>query len=196
MRAISVRAAGDWTGEPDDCVVLDFAERGRRQGALKGVRGLGFERDLPEAALLRSGDALALEDGRLVEVLAAPEPLIEIRARDPKLLAQLAWRLGDRHAPAQILANRLRARPDAEFAMLARDMGADVVEIEAPFDPEGAIYSPARARHHAHHEHAHHEHAHRDHAHHDGHGHGCGCGHGHHHDDDHHDHGHRGHPRK
>lgn len=196
MRAIDVRAAGGWTGEPVDSVVLDHDDRRRRQGALKGVRGLSFELDLPEAVLLRSGDALALEDGRLVEVLAAPEPLIEIRARDPKLLARVAWTLGDRHAPAQILTSRLRARRDETIAALARSMGADVVEIEAPFDPEGAAYARHAPSHHDHghhdhrlHDHGHHDHGHHAHddrqapAHHD-HDHGCGCGH-------HHDHGHK-----
>ena len=80
LRADKVIAAGQWTGAPADTVVLDFDERYRRRVAMTGVGGLAFLLDLAEAAMLRGGDGLSLEDGRIVEVVAAPEPLAEIRA--------------------------------------------------------------------------------------------------------------------
>ena len=80
LRAETVIPAGAWSGEPVDSVVLDFDERHRRRVAMTGVRGLDFLLDLPEAVALRAGDGLALDDGRVVEVVAAPEPLAEIRA--------------------------------------------------------------------------------------------------------------------
>jgi urease accessory protein len=79
MRATSVKQAPSWSGDAIDSVVLDYDDRHRRRMAMTGTRGLSFLLDLPEAAFLRHGDALVLEDGRLVEVLAAPEPLLEIR---------------------------------------------------------------------------------------------------------------------
>ena len=203
-RAIAVKAAGSWTGEPVDTVVLDFDDRHRRRIAMKGIRGFEFLLDLEEAFVLRSGDALALEDGRLVEVLSAPEPLAEIKVADLKQLARVSWHLGNRHLPTQILGTKLRIRRDHVIEDMVRGLGADVTEIEAPFDPEGGAYAQHVATHghdhhdhgHAHHGHHHddHDHAHHDHEHHDhGHAHGdaCGCGHDHEHDHKHdHAHGH------
>ncbi|MFO1134116.1 MAG: urease accessory protein UreE [Rhodoblastus sp.] len=189
MRAIEVKAAGSWREEAADTVVLDFDDRHRRRIAMKGIRGLDFVLDLPEAIMLRSGDALALEDGRLVEVLSAPEPLLEIAARDQKHLVRVAWHLGNRHLPTQIMGARLRIRRDHVIAEMARGLGAEVREIEAPFDPEGGAYAQHVATHgHDHGHHHDHDHAHGHH--HDDHDHDhdhdhCGCGH------DHHDHAHK-----
>src|SRR5579862_6229253 len=90
IRARSVRPAGSWTGAPADSVVLDYDQRHRRRITMTGVRGLSFLLDLPEATMLRSGDGLQLEDGRIVEVLAAPERLAEIRCSDASALIRVA----------------------------------------------------------------------------------------------------------
>ncbi|MDE2577280.1 MAG: urease accessory protein UreE [Hyphomicrobiales bacterium] len=174
LRASAIHAAGSWRGEAADSVVLDFDDRHRRRIALKGVRGLEFLLDLPEATMLRSGDALALDDGRLVEVVAAPEPLAEIRARDGAHLVRLAWHLGNRHLPTQIVNNKLRIRRDHVIEDMARGLGASVIAIEAPFDPEGGAYAQHDSHAHHGHDHAHGEHSHgREHAH------SCGCDHNH-----------------
>ena len=123
--------------------------------------------------MLRMGDALELDDGSLVEVVVAPEPLIEVRGNDLTHLARLAWHLGDRHVPVQVLANRLRLRRDPALETMLGALGARLTAIEAPFDPEGGAY--AQATHDHGHDHHHHAHEH--------------CGHDHSHD--HHHHGHR-----
>jgi urease accessory protein len=151
MRAIAVKVASTWSGETADSVVLDYDDRHRRRLAMKGSKGAAFILDLPAAASLRGGDALVLEDGRLVEVVAACEPLLEIRCADPQHLARIAWHLGNRHLPTQLLAKSLRIRRDHVMAELAAQLGAQVVEIEAPFDPEGGAYADA---HHNGHDHA------------------------------------------
>ena len=87
---------------------------------MKGERGLEFLLDLPEATALRHGDGLVLEDGRMVEVRAKPEPLLVVTAKDAHHLARLAWHLGNRHVPAAIEADRILIRPDHVLAeMLA-----------------------------------------------------------------------------
>jgi len=192
IRANFISARGAWQATPADTVVLDFEERHRRRVTMTGVKGLTFLLDLPEAIVLRHGDALVLEDGRLVEVVAAPEPLAEIRIAEPRDLARMAWHLGNRHLPVQILANRIRIRRDEVIEDMARQLGGKVAQIEGPFEPEGGAYAqePEAAHGHAHHGHDHHGHDHHDHAHHDHdhakheHDHDCGCGH------DHHDHDH------
>jgi urease accessory protein len=202
LRATSVIAAQAWHAAAADTVVLDFDDRHRRRMTMTGTRGLEFLLDLPEAVALRSGDALQLDDGRLIEVVAAAEPLIEIRCSEPLHLVRVAWHLGNRHLPVQIMPRGLRIRRDHVIEEMVQGLGARVTEIEAPFDPEGGAYVSAPAGTAEHHEHAghdhaghgHHDHAHHGHGHHD-HGHGHGHAHDHkhghdHHDHEHHDHGH------
>lgn len=178
MRASMIKAAGSWSGSAADTIVLDFDDRHRRRMTMRGTRGLEFILDLPEAVALRSGDGLVLEDGRVVEVVAATEPLLEIRCQDAHHLVRVAWHLGNRHLPTQIMAKALRIRRDHVIADMARGLGARVLEIEAPFDPEGGAYTQGSA----HHDHGQHDHAPHEHAHHDS--------IGHRHDHDHHRHGH------
>jgi len=186
QRATSVKAAGSWRDAPADTIVLEFDDRHRRRMAMTGTRGLEFLLDLPETVALRGGDALVLDDGRLVEVVAAPEPLIELRGVDPRQMVRLAWHLGNRHLPVQIAGKHLRIRRDHVIEEMVKGLGASVVEIEAPFDPEGGAYVSAGSVHH----HGPHQH---DHGHDHAHGHGHAHRHGHHDDDHAHDHKHHGH---
>jgi urease accessory protein len=195
LRADKVLAAGTWMGEPTDSVVLEFDERYRCRFLMTGVGGLAFVLDLPEAVMLRGGDGLKLEDGRIVEVLAAPEPLAEIRAADGLALMRLAWHLGNRHLPTELTPKALRIRRDSVIEDMARRLGARVIPVESPFNPEGGAYVQAEASyaHAGEHGHAHNDAAH-DHA--DGRS-GQGREHSHHRraaaaqDQDHaHDHGH------
>lgn len=214
LRATSVKAAQSWRETPADTVVLEFDDRHRRRMTMTGTRGLEFLLDLPEVVALRGGDALVLDDGRLIEVVAAPEPLLEIRCRDNLHLVRVAWHLGNRHLPMQVMAKGLRIRRDHVIEEMVRGLGGRVMEIEAPFDPEGGAYAVAAAHahdhghhdqhghghehghahdHHAHHDHANHDHDHHDHGHDHAHGHhhhehGEACGHDH--DHAHHNHGH------
>jgi urease accessory protein len=177
LRAVSVKPSGAWSGEVVDTVVLDFDDRHRRRVVMTGVQGRVFLLDLPQAVMLRSGDALLLDSDELIEVLAAPESLLEVRASDATGLARAAWHLGNRHLPVQILTNRLRLRNDHVIEAMLRGLGLAVQAIEAPFDPEGGAYagSGETGAHHPHtHGHDHHGHDHHDHAdhHHHDHPHG------------------------
>jgi urease accessory protein len=189
IRATRVLGQHRWTEAAADTVVLDFDDRHRRRMAMTGTRGLEFLLDLENAVALRGGDALVLDDGRLVEVVAAPEPLVEIRGADPHHLIRVAWHLGNRHLPTQIMPKGLRIRRDHVIEAMVKGLGARVIEIEAPFDPEGGAYAGPAHDHaqddHAHHHHAHDPHAGHDHAHDHGdhnhhHEHDEHCGHGHH----------------
>jgi urease accessory protein len=195
IRATKVLGQHRWTQSPADTIVLDFDDRHRRRMAMTGTRGLEFLLDLENAVALRGGDALVLDDNRLIEVIAAPEPLVEIRGVDPHHLVRVAWHLGNRHLPTQITAKGLRIRRDHVIEAMVKGLGARIIEVEAPFDPEGGAYADAghasehghADEHHAHDHHGAHDHAGHDHSSHD---HG-----GHHHHDEHceHEH-HHGHP--
>jgi urease accessory protein len=100
-----------------------------------------------------------LEDGRLIEVVAAAEPLIEIRGADPLHLVRIAWHLGNRHLPTQLLGDRLRIRQDHVIAEMVAGLGGVCEGIMTPFDPEGGAYASSERSailaHHHHHDHHH-----------------------------------------
>ena len=155
-----------------DSVILKPDQRRLQAAHLTGVKGTPIGLMLPDPVMLRMGDALELDDGSLVEIVIEAEPLVEVRGGDLTHLARLAWHLGDRHVPVQILANRLRMRRDAALETLLKNLGARLTAIEAPFDPEGGAYTQAAEHHHVHgHVHDHH------------HDHDCGHAHHHHHHD-------------
>ena len=151
LRATAVKPAGSWEpGAARDCVVLDFDARHRRRIVMHGQAGLNFLLDLPEAVALADGDGLELEDGGLVSVKAAAERLIEVRAGEGLPLLRIAWHLGNRHLPTEILTDALRIREDHVILDMLRQMGARTALIEAPFHPEGGAYGQGRTHGHDH----------------------------------------------
>lgn len=163
-RATSILPAGTWDRSKEaDRIALTHDNRHRRRFAMKGEGGTEFLLDLVDAAYLRDGDGIALEDGRIVRVLAASEPVLDVTG-DPHLIARVAWHIGNRHVPAQILPDRIRIARDHVLEAMIAMLGAKVVRTEAPFDPEPGAYAGEAQMH--------------GHGHHHGHSHG----HGHHHD--------------
>lgn len=131
--------------DPAATITLDETQRHRRRMMMTSDRlpngaTISFLLDLPEARLLRHGDGLVLDDGRVVQVIARPEPLYEIRAADARHLLALAWQIGNRHLAAQVFEDRLLIRRDSVIGAMLEGLGATVTDIEAPFDPEGGAY--------------------------------------------------------
>lgn len=201
-----------------DTLTLDHEDRNRRRLALKADGGLDVLLDLDKATALADGDAVKLEDGRLVLIKAAPQALLEIRADNPLRLMRVAWHIGNRHTPAEITGDAIYIEDDHVLAEMIRGQGCAMSTVNRPFQPERGAYDHGHA--HAHddacgcghdhhgHDHHHHDHGHahahahahshaeahgHDHAH--AHGDTCGCGHDHHghdpHGREHPDHGHR-----
>ncbi|MCT8999374.1 urease accessory protein UreE [Chelativorans intermedius] len=136
-----------------DTITLDETARHRRRMAMRSDNGIEFLLDLSEARLLCDGDGLVLDDGRIIAVRAAPEPLYEVRGRDRRHLLALAWQLGNRHLPAEICEERILIRRDHVIRDMLIGLGATVMEISAPFSPEGGAYhSHAHGSHHHHHD--------------------------------------------
>ncbi|MFO1049745.1 MAG: urease accessory protein UreE [Geminicoccaceae bacterium] len=128
-------------GTPATTVTLAYDDRHRRRLRFAADDGRAFLLDLPEARVLRDGDLLALDDGTLLQVRAAPESVLDVSAPDPLALARIAWHLGNRHTPTQILPGALRIRADHVLEHLLTDhLGAAVTAATAPFDPEGGAY--------------------------------------------------------
>lgn len=164
VRAATVLPPGSWNDAfTRDTITLGFDDRFRRRRSYTADGGLRFLLDLPEAMVLHDGDGLALEDGGVVRVRAAPEPLIEITASSAEHLARLAWHLGNRHLPVQIDGSRLLIRDDHVIVAMLGGLGATVRPVQAPFDPEGGAYGehnhqPGHPHAHRHHDHGQHHH--------------------------------------
>jgi urease accessory protein len=147
-RAITVVPAASW--RPDEevaTVTLAFADRFRRRLCLRDDSGEAFLLDLDRPALLADGDGLGLQDGRVILVRAAAEAVIETRGATPVETARLAWHLGNRHTPVQILPEgALRLLDDPVLAAMLVGLGAALVRCRAPFTPEAGAYADAHRR--------------------------------------------------
>ena len=147
-RAITVHTRGHWPeGGAIDSVTLAFLDRHRRRIRLVADSGTPFLLDLPRAHHLAEGDGLELDNGGYVRVRAAPEPVIEVVADSPTDLLRIAWHLGNRHLPLQVLQDGLRLRADHVIASMVEGLGGRVNWTEASFDPEIGAYAGAAHTH-------------------------------------------------
>jgi urease accessory protein len=120
---------------------LDWDQRHRRRIRLTLDQGGDFLLDLEHAAVIHDGDALELDDGRLIAVRAADEPVCDAFAQSPEHMARIAWHLGNRHLAVQIMTDRLRIRDDHVIVAMLEDLGVRVERRMAPFTPEGGAYA-------------------------------------------------------
>ena len=162
LRAIEHFPASNWPADAaKDSLTLDFDARHRRRLTLTTTRGEQILLDLPKAVAMADGDGLRLEDGRWLLVAAAPETLIEVRGGDAASLARIAWHLGNRHLPAEIVGGVIRIRPDHVIEAMLGQLGAEVARVTAPFQPEGGAYGGDQSHgRHSHDHHRHHGHSH------------------------------------
>ena len=149
------RPAGRW---PKECaagsITLDFDARHRRRIRLSTDQGEDVLLNLPKPVAMADGDGLRLHDGRWLRIQAAPELLVEIRHKDPNQRVRLAWHLGNRHLATEIRNQVFRIRPDHVIEDMLRGFGSDLVNVRAPFQPEGGAYG-GHGYHHSHDEHGH-----------------------------------------
>jgi urease accessory protein len=136
-RASQIKRAGEWdVGVAADRVVLDAGDRHRRRIVLRGEKGTEIMLDFEKPVALRDGDGLVLDDGAVVLVAGAPEPLIEICAHSALDTVRLAWHLGNRHTDVQIAGDKILIRRDHVLEEMLRGLGAHLTPLEASFDPE------------------------------------------------------------
>lgn len=124
-----------------DTLLLDYEQRQRPQGSHTALRGVQIEMALAQLVRLQTDDRLILDDDTLIEIVARPEPLYEVRAANPSDLARIAWMLGDRHLPVDISERRLRVKRDPAVSALLSDAAVRIIAIDAPFEPEGGAYA-------------------------------------------------------
>jgi urease accessory protein len=149
LRAVSHLPAGHGRGVAFDLVTLEHDRRRIRRRLLNLLGGDEVLVDFPEPVTLGDRSALLLEDGRLVEVVAAEEALYEITGDSPEHLVRLAWHLGNRHLPAQLAEGRILIQRDHVIRDMLRGLGASVRDVVEPFFPEHGAYHGHAAHDHA-----------------------------------------------
>src|SRR5438552_10659444 len=155
-RASTHRPAGHWpAAKVAGSLTLDFDARHRRRIRLSLDQGEDVLLDLPKAVAMADGDGLQLDDGRWLKIQAASELVVEVSHKDPNQLARLAWHLGNRHLPTEIRNQVLRFRPDHVIEDMLLGFGADLVKVQAAFQPEGGAYG-GHGHHHNHDDEGHH----------------------------------------
>ena len=132
-----------YSGEasPTERLVLPFELRAKSRLRTRLASGEEVGLFLPPGTLLRGGVRLEGNDGRIVEVIAEEEPLLEARCADALLLARAAYHLGNRHVAVEVGDAWLRLQPDSVLADMLRGLGVELREIRAPFEPEAGAYS-------------------------------------------------------
>lgn len=138
-----------YTGDaaPAARLELNFDARTKSRLRTQLVEGEEVGLFLPRGTILRGGDRLLAQDGRVVEVVSAPEDLLEARCADAFALARVAYHLGNRHVAVQVGDGWLRIQTDHVLKTMLTGLGADVHALSAPFEPEAGAY--AHGHHHA-----------------------------------------------
>jgi urease accessory protein len=118
---------------------FEYRTKSRLRATLKSGEEVGLF--LPRGTILRGGMKLAAADGRIVEVLAAPEELLEVRCADALELARAAYHLGNRHVAVELGEGWLRIQADHVLEGMLAGLGATVTAVTAPFEPEAGAYA-------------------------------------------------------
>ena len=149
QRAGHIAAAGAWPAQ-------SAGPRSRSRSTTGIAAASGWSRDdgaeflldLPEATVLRHGDGLRLDDGSWIAVQAADEDVCDIACPTPESLARIAWHLGNRHLPVQVIAGgAAHPRRPCDRRHASRP-GRGVTRRRAPFDAEGGAYAKSHGHHH------------------------------------------------
>lgn len=151
-RATEHHVAGRWPeADARATVTLDYDDRHRRRLRLTDDEGEPFMLDLPTATRMEDGDGLNLEGGGFICVRAADEDVMDIRCHGIAETARIAWHIGNRHIPVQVLEDgRLRIRADHVLARMLEGLDAELISCRDKFSPQGGAYSEAEGHGHHH----------------------------------------------
>ena len=149
-RAITVLPPGGF--EAAGSARLNYDDRYRRRTTLVCEDDSEVLLDLEKPRVLVHGEGLLLDDGTVIQVIAADEQVADIHTHNAAEVARIAWHIGNRHTPLQVLPDgSLRIRHDPILVAMVEGLGAHVHVKTAPFAPEGGAYSAQSTGHHHHH---------------------------------------------
>ncbi len=121
-------------------LVMPFDARRKSRQLARLDTGEDVALVLPRGTVLRGGDLVVAADGRVVEIVASPEPLLHVACESPEALARAAYHLGNRHVPVQVGEGWIRLAQDHVLEVMLQGLGATVSAVEAPFEPEAGAY--------------------------------------------------------
>jgi len=139
MLVVQARLGAPAPHDAELVLPFELRQKSRLRAAVANGEEIGLFLD--RGTVLRDGDCLKAEDGRIVRVVAAAEDLLEVRCADEDALARAAYHLGNRHTPVQVGEGRLRIAADDVLAAMLRGLGATVSNVRAPFEPEAGAYA-------------------------------------------------------
>jgi urease accessory protein len=119
---------------------LPFERRQKTRQRATLASGEEIAIELPRGLVLRGGDWVVADDGRVIEVIAEAERVIHVECDSPHALARAAYHLGNRHVPVQVGDGWLRIAADRVLERMLEGLGARLSALEAPFEPEAGAY--------------------------------------------------------
>lgn len=131
-----------------DRLILPFDLRQKSRLRVRLESGAEAGLFLPRGTILRGGDLLRASDGRIVQVVAADEPVMRVTAESAIQLMRAAYHLGNRHVPLQIGEGWLRLEQDHVLLEMLVGLGVQVENQNAPFEPEAGAYGGGHRHHH------------------------------------------------
>ena len=148
MLKITRRAGGPEAASATLTLPFEQRQKSRLRVRLDSGEEAGLH--LPRGQMLRDGDLLRADNGVIVAVCAAPEPVSTARTKDALSFARACYHLGNRHVPLQIDGTFIRYPQDPVLDELVRSLGLDLVHELSPFEPEAGAYQPHGTSGHAH----------------------------------------------
>jgi urease accessory protein len=145
MLVIEARCAAQEIHQETLSLPFELRQKSRLRTKLASGEDAGLF--LEHGSVLRGGDCLRANDGRIVLVVAADEQLMEAQCATPFELVRAAYHLGNRHVPVQIGEGWLRFQADEVLAQMLRGLNANVRSVAAPFEPESGAYAGGHHHH-------------------------------------------------
>ncbi len=137
---ILVTEIADAVNSYDDVLMLPFDKRQKSRLRVNLESGAEVGLQLPRGTVLRGGDYLRTQDGRLIKVQSAPESTSRVTSDDALLLMRAAYHLGNRHVPLEVTCDGLCYLQDHVLDDMVRQLGLNVIHELAPFEPEKGAY--------------------------------------------------------
>lgn len=148
MLRVGERVEGTPPAQETLTLSFEFRQKSRLLTRLDSGEEIGLF--LPRGQVLRGGERLRAEDGRVIEVCAAAETVSTVSGGTPLERMRAAYHLGNRHVPLQVAEDWLRYVHDHVLDDMVREFGLEVTVEQAPFEPEAGAYGGGHHHAHAH----------------------------------------------
>ena len=132
----------------DDYLILPFDLRQKSRLRVTLKSGVEAALMLDRGTILRGGDLLKAEDGKVVQIVAAEQPVTDVKAETQQALMCAAYHLGNRHVPLQVGDGWLRLEQDHVLKEMLIGLGMTTIDQLAPFEPEAGAYGGGHKHHH------------------------------------------------